>query len=134
MQYRKIAEGMIEATYDMYKDWRKDSDQRLFEELNHCDIPVWNNMDDNTKCAAIEYVYNKREEIELHSDCVEAWVQATAYFMLYKFAELISPPWGMGPELEIFFDDLDFTMDSDILNNETVQEQMGICANFTEGF
>ena len=134
MQHRKIAEGMIEATYDMYKDWRKDSDERLSEQLNKYNeaIPVWREMDDNTKCAAIEYVYNKREEIELHSDCVESWVQATAYFMLYQFTS-----WTIcegEPDLEIFFDDLDFTMDADILNNETVQEQMGICSNFTEGF
>jgi hypothetical protein len=89
-------------------------------------------MDDNTKCAAIEYVYQKRNEIELHSEIVESWVQATAYFMLYDFAKIMVP--NDEPELEMFFDDLDFTMEDDILQNRYIQEQMGIGSNFTEGF
>lgn len=130
MYYRKIATGMIEATYDCYKDWKNHDE--LSYELNKYDIPVWSNMDDNTKCAAIEYVYKKRKEIELHSDIVESWVQATAYFMLYDFAKMITP--DARPELEMFFDDLDFMMEKDILQNRHIQEQMGIGSNFTEGF
>jgi len=130
MYYRKIATGMIEATYDCYKDWKNHDE--LSYELNKYDIPVWSNMDDNTKCAAIEYVYKKRKEIELHSDIVESWVQATAYFMLYDFAKMITP--DTRPELEMFFDDLDFMMEDDILQNRYIQEQMGIGSNFTEGF
>ena len=130
MYYRKIATAMIEATYDSYRDWKNNNE--LSYELNKYDIPVWSNMDDNTKCAAIEYVYKKRNEIELHSDIVESWVQATAYFMLYDFAKMITP--DARPELEMFFDDLDFMMEKDILQNRYIQEQMGIGSNFTEGF
>jgi len=130
MNYRKIATGMIEATYDCYKDWKNNDE--LSYELNKYDIPVWSNMDDNTKCAAIEYVYKKRNEIELHSEIVESWVQATAYFMLYDFAKIMVP--NDEPELEMFFDDLDFTMEDDILQNRYIQEQMGIGSSFTEGF
>ena len=130
MYYRKIATGMIEATYDSYRDWKNNNE--LSYELNKYDIPVWSNMDDNTKCAAIEYVYQKRDEIELHSEIVESWVQATAYFMLYDFAKIMVP--NDEPELEMFFDDLDFTMEDDILQNRHIQEQMGIGSNFTEGF
>jgi hypothetical protein len=121
---------MIEATYDSYRDWKNNNE--LSYELNKYDIPVWSNMDDNTKCAAIEYVYKKRNEIELHSEIVESWVQATAYFMLYDFAKIMVP--NDEPELEMFFDDLDFTMEDDILQNRYIQEQMGIGSNFTEGF
>jgi len=130
MYYRKIATAMIEATYDSYRDWKNNNE--LSYELNKYDIPVWSNMDDNTKCAAIEYVYKKRNEIELHSEIVESWVQATAYFMLYDFAKIMVP--NDEPELEMFFDDLDFTMEDDILQNRYIQEQMGIGSNFTEGF
>ena len=130
MNYRKIATGMIEATYDSYEYW-KDNDELSYE-LNKYDIPVWSKMDDGVKCAAIEYVYQKRNEIELHSDIVDSWVEATAYFMLYDFAKMITP--DARPELEMFFDDLDFMMEDDILQNRYVQEQMGIGSNFTEGF
>jgi hypothetical protein len=132
MYYRKITTGMIESTYENYKDWSKNGE--LSYELNKYNehIPVWRDMSDNTKCSAMEYVYSKRDEIELHSDFVESWVQATAYFMLYDFTKMIVP--DDEPELEIFFDDLDFMMDEDILNDSDVQEQMGISPNFTEGF
>ncbi len=132
MYYRKITTGMIESTYDSYKDWSKNGE--LSYELNKHNeyIPVWRDMSDNTKCSAIEYVYSKRDELELHSGLVESWVQATAYFMLYDFTKMIVP--NDEPELEMFFDDLDFMMDEDILNDSDVQEQMGIGPNFTEGF
>lgn len=130
MNYRKIATGMIEATYDCYKDWKNNNE--LSYELNKYDIPAWSNMDDNTKCAAIEYVYKKRNEIELHSEIVESWVQATAYFMLYDFTKMIAP--DARPELEMFFDDLDFMMEEDVLQDSDVQKYMGIGSNFTEEF
>ena len=38
------------------------------------------------------------------------------------------------PYIEIFFDDLDFMMDSDTLTDGDVQEQMGISSDFTEKF
>lgn len=120
---------MIEATYDSYTYW---NDNELSYHLNKYDIPVWSNMDDNTKCAAIEYVYKKRNEIELHSGIVESWVQATAYFMLYNFTEMITP--YDRPELEMFFDDLDFMMEEDVLQDSDVQKYMGIDSNFTEEF
>lgn len=131
MNYRPIAECMIENTYELYQYWKDNN--KLSYELNkyNYDIPVWRDMDDNTKCAAIEYVYKNRHTIELHSDIVQAWVQATAYFMLYDFVSLLT---NGRPELEMFFDDLDFMIDEDILTNPEIQEQMGISADFTEDF
>lgn len=129
MQYRNIAVGMIEDTYNTYKnEWSVDGS--LYTELNKFDIPVWNDMSSDTKRAAIEYVYKNRNEIELHSDCVESWVQATAYFMIMNFAMVF----GDDPEIEIFFDDLDFMMDEDVLTDSDVQEQMGIGKDFTNKF
>ena len=131
MQSRKITVGMIEETYDAYRnDWMTQSKGELSYELNKFDIPVWNNMSDNTKQSCIEYVYNNRDTIELHSGLCASWVQATAYFMIFDFASLM----GENPEIEMFFDDLDFMMDSDTLTDENVQEQMGIPSNFTEKF
>ena len=76
MEYRKIATGMIEATYENYVQWREDG--VLDEELNkhNQEIPVWDEMNESTKCSAIEYVYLNRDTIELHSGLVESWVQA----------------------------------------------------------
>jgi hypothetical protein len=128
MQYRKIATSIIEATYENYKYWKRDNE--LSYELNKYNeqIPVWCDMDDNAKCAAIEYVFSNRDTIELHSGCVEAWVQATAYFLLYDFVILLS---NRGkPELEMFFDDMDFMIDQDILDDEDVQQQLGISPDF----
>ena len=131
MQSRKITVGMIEETYDAYRnDWMTQSKGELSYELNKFDIPVWNNMSDNTKRSCIEYVYNNRDTIELHSGLCASWVQATAYFMIFDFASLM----GENPEIEMFFDDLDFMMDSDTLTDENVQEQMGIPSDFTEKF
>ena len=131
MQSRKIAVGMIEETYDAYRnDWMTQSKGELSYELNKFDIPVWNNMSDNTKQSCIEYVYNNRDTIELHSGLCASWVQAPAYFMIFDFASLM----GENPEIEMFFDDLDFMMDSDTLTDENVQEQMGIPSDFTEKF
>ena len=129
MQYRTIAVGMIEDTYDTYKNnWSVEGS--LYTELNKFDIPVWNDMSSDTKRAAIEYVYQNRNTIELHSDMVESWVQATAYFMIMNFAVVF----GDDPEIEIFFDDLDFMMDEDVLTDSDVQEQMGISKDFTNKF
>lgn len=131
MQSRKIAVGMIEETYDAYRnDWITQSQGELSYELNKFAIPVWNNMNDNTKRSCIEYVYTNRDTIELHSDCVESWVQATAYFMIFNFASLMSED----PDIEIFFDDLDFMMDVDTLTDSYVQEQLGISKDFTNNF
>ena len=131
MQCRNIAVGMIEETYEAYKsDWVDSPD--ISEELNKFDIPVWNSMSDNNKCSAIEYVYKNRHTIELHSGCVEAWTQATAYFMILNFASMLCH--NGTPDIEVFFDDLDFMMDEDTLNDEEVQKLMGIGESFTEKF
>jgi hypothetical protein len=131
VQYRKIAVGMIEATYDAYKNyWSVDGS--LYTELNKFNIPVWNKMSSDTKRAAIEYVYQNRDTIELHSDMVESWVQATAYFMIMNFAFYLTM--DEEPEIEIFFDDMDFMMDEDVLADVDVQEQMGINKDFTNKF
>lgn len=132
MYYRKVATGMIESTYENYKDWKNNGELKTELNLYNDDIPVWCEMSDNTKCAAIEYVYNNRETIELHSDCVDAWVQATAYFMLYSFAKMMCHDGE--PDLEMFFEDMDFMMDEDILEDGDVQAMMGISPDFTENF
>ena len=137
MQCRDIASGMIKQAYDLYKNgWVEDvATYNLSEELNRYDIPVWNDMSDNTKRAAIEYVYKNVDTIELHSDCVESWVQATAYFMLMVFANFISPQASQYDiELEMFFDDLDFMMEYDTLTDRDVQKQLGISKDFTNNF
>jgi len=128
MQYRKIVTGMIEATYENYVQWREDG--VLDEELNkhNQEIPVWDEMNESTRCSAIEYVYLNRDTIELHSGLVESWVQATAYFMIYDFAAILA--YDGKPEIEVFFDDMDFMMDQDILDDEDVQEQLGISPDF----
>jgi len=128
MQYRKIATGIIEATYENYVQWREDG--VLDEELNkhNQEIPVWDEMNESTKCSAIEYVYLNRDTIELHSGLVESWVQATAYFMIYDFAAILA--YDGKPEIEVFFDDMDFMMDQDSLDDEDVQEQLGISPDF----
>jgi len=133
MYYRKIATGMIESTYENYKDWKKNHE--LFHELNKYNtfIPVWRDLSDNTKCAAIEYVYNNRDTLELHSGIVESWVQATAYFMLFDFTAMLLHN-DEEPELEIFFDDLDFMMDEETLEDSDVQEILGISPDFTDKF
>jgi len=132
MYYRKIATGMIESTFDCYKDWKNHNE--LSVELNAYNdfIPVWRDMDDNTKCAAIEYVYKNRDTLELHSGIVESWVQATAYFMMYSFAVMITR--GEEPELEMFFDDLDFMMDEETLEDSNIQEILGISPDFMGKF
>lgn len=120
MEYRKIATGMIEATYESFKEWEyftsllgdlADDDDGLDYEFNkHGDIPIWSLMSTDSKCAAIEYVYKNRDTIELHSECVSNMVQATAYFMLHDFATSLihSQDNSSSPEVAIFFDDLDF--------------------------
>jgi hypothetical protein len=130
MEYRKIATGMIEATYEAFKEWKNptrkatifDNDSDLEYELNkHGDIPVWSKMDTDSKCAAIEYVYKNRDTLELHSGCVSSMVQATAYFMIYDFVTniIFSKDDSGIPEIEMFFDDLDF-MSHDEYNTEEV--------------
>jgi hypothetical protein len=132
MRYRKISTGMIESTYEDYKSTCANNSEELYDWLNDLDIPVWSDSDDNFKRAAIEYVYMNRNTIELNSSCVASWVQATAYFMIMKFASNISM--NEEPEIEIFFDDMDFMMDEDVLNDSDVQEQMGIAKDFTDPF
>lgn len=136
MVNRPLVENMIADSYETYKVWAEDGigmDDFLNRYNNR--IPVWRDMDDNTKQSAIEYVYTNRGEIELHSGCVEAWVQATAYFLLWEFfASKIMPYENQHIELEMFFDDLDFMMDDDILDDSDVQEYLGIDPNFTEKF
>jgi hypothetical protein len=116
MEYRKIATGMIEATYESFKLWKelsyKMEDGRLEYVLNRHDedIPVWSKMGTDSKCAAIEYVYKNRDTIELHSGCVSGMVQAAAYFMIYDFVTniIFSKDDSGIPEIEMFFADLDF--------------------------
>ena len=137
MQCRDIASGMIKQAYDLYKNgWVEDvATYNLSEELNRYDILVWNDMSNNTKRAAIEYVYKNVDTIELNSNCVESWVQATAYFMLMTFAKLMCPQASeYDIELEMFFDDLDFMMEYDTLTDRDVQKQLGISKDFTNNF
>jgi hypothetical protein len=41
---------------------------------------------------------------------------------------------GEEPELEIFFDDLDFMMDENLFKDNDIREMMGISQDFTEKF
>jgi len=135
MQLRKIAVGIIENVYGQYKDWQKYTEQfDLKQELNDCDhsIPVWDSMDDNTKCAAIEYVYLNRDKIELNSSCVEAWVQAAAYYMFYKFFDSIIIDGE--PMLDVFFDDMDFELDKELLKNPDFKHTFGVQDDYTDPF
>ena len=52
--------------------------------------------------------------------------------MLYKIAFVIAG--GEEPELEMFFDDLDFMMDESILKDNDIRKMMGIGQDFTETF
>jgi hypothetical protein len=52
--------------------------------------------------------------------------------MLYSFASLMTHD-GQ-PELEMFFDDMDFMMDEDTLEDSDVQEALGISSDFTGKF
>ena len=132
MYYRKIATGMIEATYEHYKELLANKDNKSYELpldefLEAYDIAVWNDMDNNTKCSAIEYVYNKRNEIELDSNCSEAWVQATVYFLINEFA------CDMGAtDISLFFGDMDFEMEE--INDDEIKKIFGICSNFNDKF
>ena len=134
MQCRAIAVGMIEDTYNTYKNsWLKELVEEgilLDDELNKFDIPVWNDMNTNTKCSAMEYVYKNRDTIELHSGLCASWVQATAYFMILNFASIMCE----NPDIEVFFEDMDFMLDTETLTDKQVQEEMGICSDFTEKF
>ena len=132
MYYRKIATGMIESTFECYKDWKNNDELSIELNAHNEFIPVWRDMANDTKCAAIEYVYKNRDTLELHSGIVESWVQATAYFMMYSFATIITG--GKKPELEMFFDDLDFMIDEDTLEDSDVQAMLGISPDFTGKF
>lgn len=132
MQYKKVAVAMIESTFEEYKSFgdRWEDLTTISEFLNQYDIPVWRDMSDGHKQNALEYVYHKRHTIELNSDCVSAWVQATAYFMLYRFASLLCVEGK--PEMDIFFDDFDFMMEGELLQDDHVQETPGISPEFTK--
>lgn len=132
MYYRKIATGMIEATYEYYKELLANKDNKSYgltldEFLDSYDIAVWNDMDNNTKCAAIEYVYKKRNEIQLNSGCSEAWVQATAYFLINNFACDMD-----ATDISLFFEDMDFEMEE--INDDEIKKIFGICSNFNNKF
>jgi hypothetical protein len=127
MNYKNIAVPMLEEVYEYYRDFVKNDSEYVSIWLDY-DLPVWSSMTDNTKQAAIEYVYKNRNDIELHSGEVESWVQATAYFMLKKFWEEVVE--GCGG----FFDDLDFMMEEDILQNKYIQEALGISSTFNNNF
>ena len=50
--------------------------------------------------------------------------------MIFNFASLM----GEDPDIEVFFDDLDFMIDIDTLTDSDVQEQLGISKDFTNNF
>lgn len=127
MNYKNIAVPMLEEVYEYHKTIVKDEPEYVSDWLDY-DLPVWNSMSDNTKQAAIEYVYNNRNDIELHSGEVESWVQATAYFMLKKFWEEVVE------RCSGFFDDLDFMMEEDILQDRYIQKTLGVGSTFTNDF
>ena len=107
----KIALIMIETVYDEVKQLLAQNEQDELEEVLSAydkEIPIWDQMDEEMKVNAIEYVFHKRKEIELHSGCVSAWVQATAYFMMYHYIITRLIDVDGKPQLCGFFDDMDF--------------------------
>lgn len=144
MQQRKLVEQILVASYKQrylyVKEYEPESmGSFLYRHDSH--TPVWRSMDDNTKQAAITYVYKNRKKIELHSGCVPAWVQATAYFMIYEwfysftengddFTEVSD---GYEFEIESFFDDMDF-LSAKKTNNDAVRSMLGISKDFNEPF
>jgi len=138
MVNRPLVENIIADSYSLYKElWVHEHPVDLSDSLNRYNehIPVWRNMSDDTKRAAIEYVYKNRDTIELNSGCVQSWVQATTYFLLWEFfASKFFEYNNEHIELEMFFDDLDFLMEEDVLEDEDVREMMGISKDFTQKF
>lgn len=120
MQLRKIATGMIEWSYECIKESLEDirnlpegDEVDALDSGSNESINIWDSMGHKARLAAVEYVYENRNEIELHSGCVPAWVQATAYFMLSYFAHIcIVHDKNATLDLECFFDDMDFAFDS----------------------
>lgn len=143
MQYRKLVEQILIASYKSYTYVRDNHPEEMSDYLTRHDshIPVWCDIDDATKQAAIVYVYKKRKKIELHSDCVQAWVQATAYFLIYDWfysfadggADYANESVGDEFEIDRFFDDLDF-MSVENLDNAAVRAVLGISDDFTGSF
>ena len=142
MQNRKLVEQILASAYENYKLVRDHEPNSLEDFLCRHDahIPVWNDMDDKTKQAAITYVYKQRKKIELHSGYCQAWVQAAAYFMIwdwfYSFllggSDYETESEGNEFEIERFFDDLDFM--SSTLRSKEVADIMGISDDFNEAF
>lgn len=119
MQFKKITTGMLEVAYELVKGFSEGEgfDPETLSALlgRHYDaIPVWCDMYTPTKVAAIKYVYDNRNNIELHSGCVAPWVQATAYYMVCRFfgSIIIRMDDGIAVDeiidISPFFDDLDF--------------------------
>ena len=95
------------------KNFGEGDESKIFDPDISKHINIWDTMGYKARLAAIEYVYSNRHEIELHSGCVPAWVQATAYFMLSYFAYIcIVNDKDATLDLECFFDDMDFAFDS----------------------
>ena len=141
MDCRKVFVSIIEEAYKNFKRAIKlsNSKKEIFEgelefflEEYDDEIPLWCDLDVTTKCAAIEYVYLNRKNIELHSGVTQAWAQAAAYFMLYTF---IAPMSDGVLDLSIFFDDEDFMAANDVkkLSSEA-KDMLGIREDFSEPF
>jgi hypothetical protein len=141
MYCRKVFVSIIEETYKNFKralklsksknEFFKDEFKFFLEEYDE-EIPLWCDIDASTKCAAIEYVYLNRKNIELNSGAIPAWAQAAAYFMLYAF---IAPMCDGVPDLGLFFDDEDFMAAKDVKNLPSeAMDMLGIRKDFNEPF
>lgn len=143
MQQRKLVEQILVAAHEDYLYALDFQPEEISDFLSRHDshIPVWCEMDDNVKQAALVYVYKNRKKIELHSGCVAAWVQATAYFMIYSWfysfshseTDYTDESDGDEVDIERFFDDLDF-MSVENTDNAAVRAVLGISEDFNEPF
>jgi hypothetical protein len=156
---QKLYAGIIAKTFDEFHYLAvemKTHDARFYDpkllknflnKLNRY-IPVWRDMSDDTKALAIKHIYDIRNNFEktdengdytddafhLHSECCSAWEQATAYFMVMKyFVDAGVPASKFDEEATVnFFDDHDFTLETDVLTSEMVKKFCGVGEDFTK--
>ena len=155
---QKLYAGIIAKTFNEFHylvDEIKTNDagygqknvKQFLNKLNR-HIPVWRDMSADDKALAIKHIYDIRNNFEktdengdytddafhLHSECCSAWEQATAYFMVMKYFVDAGVPASHFDEERIcgFFDDHDFTLETDVLTSGMVQKFCGIGKDFTK--
>ena len=155
---QKLYAGIIANTFQAYLNEvdMKDFDPEYYDPKNvkkwlnklNRYIPVWCDMSDDEKVLAMKHIYEVRNNFEktdengdytddafhLHSECCSAWEQATAYFMVMRyFVDAGVPASKFDEEATVnFFDDHDFTLETDVLTDGMVQKFCGVGKDFTK--